>query len=148
MAKIDDFSNFGKFFEKASIFANILEKTSFFVKIWKIGNIFQNFDKNHHVLPKFETCVVLFSVLQHYSTATALVLWCHSAVLSAVLDPLHATTSNFSNIKSVAAVKKWNRFFFYWDAILCVFMLWETWNSCKRYELSLAECACICGVLG
>ena len=88
MAKIDDFSNFGKFFEKASIFANILEKTSFFVKIWKIGNIFQNFDKNHHVLPKFETCVVLFSVLQHYSTATALVLWCHSAVLSAVLDPL------------------------------------------------------------
>ena len=91
MAKIDDFSNFGKFFEKASIFANILEKTSFFVKIWKIGNIFQNFDKNHHVLPKIETCVVLFSVLQHYSTATALVLWCHSAVLSAVLDPL--TTS-------------------------------------------------------
>ena len=91
MAKIDDFSNFGKFFEKASIFANILEKTSFFVKIWKIGNIFQNFDKNHHVLPKFETCVVLFSVLQHYSTATALVLWCHSAVLSAVLDPLVST---------------------------------------------------------
>ena len=113
MAKIDDFSNFGKFFEKASIFANILEKTSFFVKIWKIGNIFQNFDKNHHVLPKIETCVVLFSVLQHYSTATALVLWCHSAVLSAVLDPL-LICHKWHNESSAAAqhheiVKwKWN----------------------------------------
>ena len=54
------------------------------------------------------------------------------------------TRDNFKFFKYQisSSSKKVKSFLFYWDAILCVFMLWETWNSCKRYELSLAVCVC------